>query len=58
MIFFNELEAILERVTTKGKSNLFLLVSNSVRFENAGNIFGVRAQSVRQMLNVLLNKLK
>ncbi|MCE4994731.1 sigma-70 family RNA polymerase sigma factor [Staphylococcus xylosus] len=58
VIFFNELEAVVEIVTTVKKNNLFLLFSNGVSFKKAGSIFGVQAQRVRQMFNVLLDKLK
>ncbi|WP_436962815.1 sigma-70 family RNA polymerase sigma factor [Staphylococcus shinii] len=58
VIFFNELEAIVERVATEKEHNLFLLLSNGVSFEKAASIFGVQAQRVRQMLNDLLDKLE
>ncbi|WP_436945013.1 sigma-70 family RNA polymerase sigma factor [Staphylococcus xylosus] len=57
VIFFNELEAVVERVATEKEHNLFLLLSNGVSFEKAGSIFDVQVQIVRQMLNELLNKL-
>ncbi|WP_336832811.1 hypothetical protein [Staphylococcus pseudoxylosus] len=44
VIFFNELEAIVERVATEKEHNLFLLLSNGVSFENAGSIFDVQSQ--------------
>lgn len=56
VIFFNELEAIVERVATEKEHNLFLLLSNGVSFEKAGSIFGVKEQRARQMLNQLLDK--
>lgn len=58
VIFFNELEAIVERVATEKEHNLFLLLSNGVSFEKVGSIFGVQAPRVRQMLNRLLDKLE
>ncbi|MEB8008715.1 sigma-70 family RNA polymerase sigma factor [Staphylococcus pseudoxylosus] len=57
VIFFNELEAIIERVATEKEHNLFLLLSNGVSFEKAGSIFGVKEQRARQMLKQLLDKL-
>lgn len=57
VIFYNELEAVIERVATEKEHNLFLLLSNGVSFEKAGSIFGVQASRVRQMLNQLLDKL-
>ncbi|WP_436950068.1 sigma-70 family RNA polymerase sigma factor [Staphylococcus xylosus] len=57
VIFFNELEAVVERVATEKEHNLFLLLSNGVSFEKAGSIFGVQSQRVKQMLNQLLDKL-
>ncbi|MGW7928737.1 sigma-70 family RNA polymerase sigma factor [Staphylococcus xylosus] len=57
IIFFNELEVIVERVATEKEHNLFLLLSNGVSFEKAGNIFDVQVPRVRQMLNELLDKI-
>ncbi|WP_261721748.1 sigma-70 family RNA polymerase sigma factor [Staphylococcus equorum] len=57
VIFFNELEAVVERVATEKEHNLFLLLSNGVSFEKAGSIFGVKSQRAKQMLNQLLDKL-
>ncbi|MGX5789926.1 sigma-70 family RNA polymerase sigma factor [Staphylococcus equorum] len=57
VIFFNELEAVIERVATEKEHNLFLLLSNGVSFEKAGSIFGVQSQRAKQMLNQLLDKL-
>lgn len=57
VIFFNELEAFVERVATEKEHNLFLLLSNGVSFEKAGSIFDVQAPRVRQMFNELLDKL-
>lgn len=56
VIFFNELEAVVERVATEKEHNLFLLLSNGVTFEKAGSIFCVQEQRARQMLNQLLDK--
>ncbi|HDT7011344.1 TPA: sigma-70 family RNA polymerase sigma factor [Staphylococcus aureus] len=56
-IFYNELEAVIERVATEKEYNLFLLLSNGVSFEDVGSIFGVKEPRVRQMLNQLLDKL-
>lgn len=58
VIFFNELEAVIERVATEKEHNLFLLICNGVSFEKAGSIFGVQAQRIRQMFNALLDKLE
>ncbi|RIO31798.1 sigma-70 family RNA polymerase sigma factor [Staphylococcus saprophyticus] len=58
VIFFNELEAVVERVATEKEHNLFLLLSNGVSFEKAGSIFDVKKQRARQMLNQLLDKLE
>ncbi|MFQ3837915.1 MULTISPECIES: sigma-70 family RNA polymerase sigma factor [Staphylococcus] len=58
VIFFNELEAVVERVATEKEHNLFLLLINGVSFEKAGSIFDVQAPRVRQMFNELLDKLK
>ncbi|OAO32740.1 hypothetical protein AXY40_08960 [Staphylococcus saprophyticus] len=55
-IFYNELEAVIERVATEKEHNLFLLLCNGVSFEKAGSIFGVKEQRARQMLNRLLDK--
>ena len=57
-IFYNELEAVIERVATEKEYNLFLLLSNGVSFEEAGSIFGVKEQRAKQMLNRLLDKLE
>ncbi|MEQ7789910.1 sigma-70 family RNA polymerase sigma factor [Staphylococcus nepalensis] len=57
VIFFNELEVVIERVATEKEHNLFLLLSNGVSFEKAGSIFGVKEQRARQMLKQLLDKL-
>lgn len=57
VIFYNELEAVIERVATEKEHNLFLLLSNGVSFEKAGSIFGVKSQRAKQMLNNLLDKL-
>ncbi|MGO1819826.1 MAG: hypothetical protein ACTH0S_09080 [Senegalia sp. (in: firmicutes)] len=57
VIFFNELEAVVERVATEKEHNLFLLLSNGVTFEKAGSIFCVQEQRARQMLNQLLDKM-
>lgn len=56
-IFYNELEAVIERVATEKEYNLFLLLSNGVSFEKAGSIFGVKESRVRQMFNQLLDKI-
>ncbi|WP_426443857.1 sigma-70 family RNA polymerase sigma factor [Staphylococcus xylosus] len=58
VIFFNELEVVIERVATEKEYNLFLLLSNGVSFEEAGSIFGVKEQRAKQMLNRLLEKLE
>lgn len=58
VIFFNELEAIVERVANEKEHNLFLILSNGVSFEKAGSIFGVKSQRAKQMLNQLLDKLE
>lgn len=58
VIFFNELEAVVERVATEKEHNLFLLLSNGVSFEKAGSIFGVKVPRAKQMLNQLLEKLE
>ncbi|MEB8097759.1 sigma-70 family RNA polymerase sigma factor [Staphylococcus xylosus] len=55
-IFYNELEAVIESVATEKEHNLFLLLINGVSFEKAGNIFGVKSQRAKQMLNQLLDK--
>lgn len=57
-IFYNELEAVIERVATEKEHNLFLLICNGVSFEKAGNIFGVKEARAKQMLNRLLDKLE
>lgn len=57
VIFFNELEVVIERVATEKEHNLLLLISNGVSFEKSGSIFGVKEQRARQMLNQLLDKL-
>lgn len=57
VIFFNELEAVVERVATEKEHNLFLLICNGVSFEKAGSIFGVQVARIRQMFNELLDKL-
>ncbi|WP_192959303.1 MULTISPECIES: sigma-70 family RNA polymerase sigma factor [Staphylococcus] len=57
VIFFNELEAVVERVATEKEHNLFLLLSNGVSFEKAGSIFGVEEPRAKQMFNRLLDKL-
>ncbi|MBN6850355.1 helix-turn-helix protein [Staphylococcus saprophyticus] len=57
-IFYNELEAVVERVATEKEHNLFLLLSNGVSFEKAGSIFGVKSPRVKQMFNRLLDKLE
>ncbi|PTI66975.1 hypothetical protein [Staphylococcus succinus] len=57
LIFFNELETVIERVESEKEYNLFLLLSNGVSFENAGSIFGVKEQRARHILNQLLDKL-
>ncbi|WP_222124825.1 sigma-70 family RNA polymerase sigma factor [Staphylococcus saprophyticus] len=57
VIFFNELEAVVERIATEKEYNLFLLLSNGVSFEKVGSIFGVKEQRSRQVLNQLLDKL-
>ena len=57
VIFFNELEAVVERVATEKEHNLFLLLSNGVSFEKVGSIFGVKEPRAKQMLNELLDKL-
>ena len=56
-IFYNEVEAVIERVATEKEHNLFLLFCNSVSFEKKGNIFGVKEPRVKQMLNRLLDNL-
>ncbi|MGU3344081.1 sigma-70 family RNA polymerase sigma factor [Staphylococcus succinus] len=58
VIFFNELEAVIESVATEKEHNLFLLLSNGVSFEKAGSIFGVKEPRAKQMLNQLLDKLE
>ena len=55
-IFYNELEATIERVATEKEHNLFLLICNGVSFEKAGSIFGVKEARAKQMLNRLLDK--
>ncbi|MCE7786048.1 sigma-70 family RNA polymerase sigma factor [Staphylococcus xylosus] len=57
VIFFNELEAVIESVATEKENNLFLLLSNGVSFEKAGSIFGVKEPRARKMFNRLLDKL-
>lgn len=56
-IFYNEIETVIERVATEKEHNLFLLLCNGVSFEKIGNIFGVKAPRVKQMLNELLDKI-
>ncbi|MDW3787508.1 sigma-70 family RNA polymerase sigma factor [Staphylococcus ureilyticus] len=58
VIFFNELEVVIESVATEKEYNLFLLLSNGISFEKAGSIFGVKSQRAKQMLNQLLDKLE
>lgn len=58
VIFFNELEAVIERVATEKEHNLFLLLSNGISFEKAGSIFGVKEARAKQMLDRLLEKLE
>ncbi|MGJ5911529.1 sigma-70 family RNA polymerase sigma factor [Staphylococcus equorum] len=57
VIFFNELETVVERVGTDKELYLFLLLCKGVSYEKIGNIFGVQAQRVKQMFNSLLDKL-
>lgn len=57
-IFYNEIEAIIESVATEKEHNLYLLLCNGVSFEKIGNIFGVKAPRVNQMLNELLDKVE
>ncbi|MDW5472288.1 sigma-70 family RNA polymerase sigma factor [Staphylococcus equorum] len=57
VIFFNELEVVIERVATEKEHNLFLLLSNGVSFEKAGSIFGVKEPRAKQIFNHLLDKL-
>lgn len=57
VIFYNELETVIESVATEKEHNLFLLISNGVSYEKIGSIFGVQAPRVRQMFNELLDKL-
>ncbi|MDH9161339.1 sigma-70 family RNA polymerase sigma factor [Staphylococcus succinus] len=57
VIFFNELETVIETVATEKEYNLFLLLSKGVSFEKVGSIFGVQSQRAKQMLNQLLDKL-
>lgn len=57
VIFFNELETIVERVGTDREFYLFLLMCKGVSFEKIGSIFDVKAPRVRQMFNELLEKL-
>lgn len=56
VIFFNELEAVVERVATEKEHNLFLLLCNGVSFKKVGSIFGVKEPRVRQMFKQLLDK--
>lgn len=56
VIFFNELEAVIEIVATEKEHILFLLLSNGVSFEKAGSVFGVKESRAKQMLNRLLDK--
>lgn len=58
VIFYNELEAVIERVANEKEHNLFLLICNGVSFEKIGNIFGVKEARAKQMLNRLLDKLE
>ncbi|WP_426443787.1 sigma-70 family RNA polymerase sigma factor [Staphylococcus xylosus] len=58
VIFYNELETVIESVATEKEHNLFLLISNGVSFEKAGSIFGVKEARAKQMLNRLLDKLE
>ncbi|MFH4908579.1 sigma-70 family RNA polymerase sigma factor [Staphylococcus cohnii] len=57
-IFYNEIDAVIENEATEEEHNLFLLISNGVNFEEAGSIFGVQSQRIRQMFNSLLDKMK
>ncbi|MGW7996683.1 sigma-70 family RNA polymerase sigma factor [Staphylococcus xylosus] len=56
VIFYNELETVIESVATEKEHNLFLLLSNGVSFEKAGSIFGVKEPRAKQMFNRLLDK--
>ncbi|MGW5358265.1 sigma-70 family RNA polymerase sigma factor [Staphylococcus xylosus] len=56
IIFFNELEVIVERVATDKEHNLFLLLSNGMSIEKVGSIFGVKEPRAKQMFNRLLDK--
>lgn len=56
-IFYNEIEATIERVATEKELNLFLLLCNSVSFEKISNIFGIKAPRVKHLLNRLLDKI-
>ncbi|MBO3075400.1 sigma-70 family RNA polymerase sigma factor [Staphylococcus xylosus] len=56
VIFYNELETVIESVATEKEHNLFLLISNGVSFEKAGSIFGVKEPRAKQMFNRLLDK--
>ncbi|MEB8115645.1 sigma-70 family RNA polymerase sigma factor [Staphylococcus saprophyticus] len=58
VIFYNELETVIESVATEKEHNLFLLISNGVSFEKAGSIFGVKEPRAKQMFNRLLDKLE
>ena len=57
-IFYNELDAIIERIATEKEHNLSLLICYGVRFEKAGSIFCVKEARVKQMFNRLLDKLE
>ncbi|WP_210128842.1 sigma-70 family RNA polymerase sigma factor [Staphylococcus sp. GDX8P102P-2] len=57
VIFFNELETVVERVGTDKEFYLFLLLCKGVSYEKIGSIFGVKEQRAKQMLNRLLDKL-
>jgi len=57
VIFYNELEDIVERVGTDKEYFIFILLAEGYSYKEIGNVFNVTAGRIGQMFNNLLEKL-
>lgn len=57
VIFYNELENIVERVGTDKEYFIFILLTEGNSYKGIGNVFNVTVGRIRQMFDELLSKL-
>lgn len=56
-IYFNELEILIETVTSDKEYSIFWLISEGHSYKKVGELFGVTEGRIRQIFDELLEKL-